>query len=158
VLRLGLDPVGIDLGCVRVSRVKAKGDPAVDEYIASLPGDRRATIEALHQLIRRVAPELAPAMWKNIIGYGSYRYRYASGKEGEWFLVGLANQKRYVSLYICAVVDGAYLAEANADRLGKVSVGKSCIRFTKLDHLDLDVVTELVETSVREVAAGNFGV
>lgn len=60
--------------------------------------------------------------------------------------------------YICAVVDGEYLAESNADRLGRVSVGKSCVRFTRLDNVDLDVLRELVDTSQREVAAGNFGV
>jgi hypothetical protein len=137
--------------------VKAPDDPDVDAFIAGLPAARREMVETVHRLVRRAVPSLAPAMWKNMIGYGTYRYRYASGREGEWFVIGLANQKRYVSLYICAAVDGAYLAEANADRLGKVSVGKSCIRFTKLENLDLDVVEELVKTARDEVAAGNFG-
>ena len=114
-------------------------------------------IEAVHQLVQEAAPDLTPAMWKNMIGYGTYHFRYASGREGDWFVIGLANQKRYVSLYICAAVNGEYLAEVNADRLGKVSVGKSCVRFTKLANLDLDVVRELVVTADREVAAGNFG-
>ena len=114
-------------------------------------------IEAVHQLVQEAAPHLTAAMWKNMIGYGTYHYRYASGREGDWFVIGLANQKRYVSLYLCAAVNGEYLAEANASRLGKVSVGKSCIRFTKLANLDLEVVRELVTTADREVAAGNFG-
>ena len=55
-----------------------------------------------------------------------------------WPLIALAAQKRHLSLYVCAVVDGGYLAEARADRLGKVSCGKSCIRFTSLDAVDAD--------------------
>ncbi len=88
-----------------------------------------------------------------MLGYGSYHYRYATGREGDAFAIGLANQKQYVSLYLNATVDGAYLAETNAGRLGKVSVGKSCVRFKKLDDLDLDVVAELVRTAADSVPA-----
>lgn len=137
--------------------MKSRQDPAVTEFMVGLPPDRRPMIEAVHRLVREAAPDLTAAMWKNVIGYGTYHYRYASGREGDWFVIGLANQKRYVSLYICAAVNGEYLAEANADRLGKVSVGKSCIRFTKLANLDLDVVRELIVIADREIAAGNFG-
>ena len=137
--------------------MSAHQDPAVTDYIAGLPPDRRSMVEAVHEVIREAAPDLVPGMWKNIIGYGTYHYRSASGREGDWFVVGLANQKRYVSLYLCAVVDGEYLAEANADRLGQVSVGKSCVRFTKLANVELDVVRELVAIADREVSAGNFG-
>ena len=68
--------------------------------------------------------------------------------------MGLASQKQYVSLYLCATVDGGYLAEENADRLGaKVSVGKSCIRFKRLSDIDLEVVAELVRTAADSVPA-----
>jgi hypothetical protein len=101
-------------------------------------------------------PELDVSMWKKFIGYGSYHYRYASGREGDWFPIGLTNNKRYVSLYICAADDEGYLAETNAARLGKVDVGKSCVRFTKLDDLDLDVAGELCRRAAQLVAAGRF--
>jgi hypothetical protein len=107
-------------------------------------------------VIRRAAPELKPFVLDKYLAYGPHHYRYASGREGDWFVVGLANQKRYVSVYLCAVVDGEYLAEANASRLGKVSVGKSCIRFTKLEQLDLGVLAELVRQSADAVADGSF--
>ena len=55
-----------------------------------------------------------------------------------WPVVALAAQKRHLSLYVCAVVDGEYIAEARADRLGKVSCGKSCIRFASLDRVDAE--------------------
>ena len=55
-------------------------------------------------------------------------------------------QKRHLSLYICAVVDGGYIAEARAERLGKVSCGKSCIRFTALDAVDAEELGALSGT------------
>ena len=126
--------------------------PAVADHLAGLPEDRRAILTRVHDVIRRTAPELEPALWGNMLGYGSYHYRYASGREGDAYVVGLASQKQYVSLYLCATVDGGYLAEENADRLGqKVSVGKSCIRFKKLDDIDLDVVAELVRTAADSI-------
>lgn len=63
---------------------------------------------------------------------------------------------RSVSLYICAADDDGYLAEQNADRLGNVNVGKSCIRFKRLDDIDLDVVSELTRRAADLVAAGRF--
>jgi hypothetical protein len=67
----------------------------------------------------------------------------------------LAPQKNYAGLYICAInKDGKYYAEANQDRLGKVSCGRSCIRFKKLDDIHLDVVAEIVEEVALRHALG----
>jgi len=82
-------------------------------------------------------------------GYGKYRYKYASGREGDWCVIGVATQKNHFSLYICIARDGKYLAEIYRDRLGKVSCGKSCIRFKKLEDLDLEVVKEICGEAAR---------
>ena len=74
-----------------------------------------------------------------------------------WPLIGLTAQKRHLSLYVCAVVDGKYLAESRADRLGKVSCGKSCIRFTSLDQVDVAELRALVRDAVAATAAGDNG-
>jgi hypothetical protein len=131
-------------------------DSAVADYIAGLPDGRREIVRAVHERIRVEVPELEVRMWTRFIGYGTYHYRYASGREGDWFPVGLTNNKQYVSLYICAADQEGYLAEANAERLGRVSVGKSCIRFRRLDDLDIDVAGELVRCAADLVAAGRF--
>ena len=110
----------------------------------------------MHRAITEAVPELDVRMWGKFIGYGAYHYRYASGREGDWFPIGLANNKRYVSLYICASDEDGYLAEANAERLGKVSVGRSCIRFKRLEDLNLDVAAELSRRAADLVAAGRF--
>jgi Domain of unknown function (DU1801) len=129
---------------------------AVEDYIDSLPDERRETVRAVHERVLAEVPELDVRMWNKFIGYGSYRYRSASGREGDWFPIGLTNNKRYVSLYVCVADDDGYLAEQNAERLGKVSVGKSCIRFTRLENLDLDVAGELCRRAADLVAAGRF--
>lgn len=130
---------------------------SIDKHIASLPDGRRDAVQAVHDTVRAAAPELEAAMWsEKIIAYGTYHYRYASGREGDWFPIGLANNKGYVSLYICAADEDGYLAEQNADRLGKVSVGKSCIRFKRLEDIDLDVVAELSRRAAALVREGRF--
>ena len=134
----------------------ASSPERVDDYIASLPDGRRELVERVHQAITDAVPELEVRMWKQFIGYGSYHYVYASGREGDWFPIGLTNNKGYVSIYLCAGDEDGYLAERNADRLGKVSVGKSCIRVKRLEDLDLDVVAELSRRAAELVRNGQF--
>lgn len=123
--------------------------PATAEaYLAALPADRRAALETLHQAIRKTVPQLSPEMISGIIGYGKYRYKSKSC-EGEWFIVGLANRAAYMSLYICAADKNGYLAEQNAQRLGKVKVGKSCINFKKLEDLNLEAALALVKKAEK---------
>lgn len=86
-----------------------------------------------------------------MLGYGTYRYKYASGRKGEAAVVGLASQKNHISLYLgCVIDDEGYLAEKNADRLGNVSVGRSCVRFKKLEDLNLKVAMDLVKEAARQ--------
>ena len=116
-----------------------------EEYIELAPENRRQDLRRLHDLIRQTAPELEPTMEFGMLGYGKYHYRYATGREGEWMLVGVASNKSYISLYVTAVSGGQYLAEKYADRLGKASVGKSCIRFRRFDELDHTALVALLE-------------
>lgn len=118
---------------------------SADAYLDSLPAQRRAILKQLHDAIRSAAPELEPHMISGMLGYGHYLYRNTTGRQVEWCIVALASLKQYVSLYLYACSSSGYLAEQNADRLGKVSVGKSCIRFKKLEDLNLPVALELVK-------------
>ncbi len=81
---------------------------------------------------------------QNIIGYGEFSYTNSSGTEVHWFAVGLAAQKKYLSVYVNAVDDGAYLLRQYEDRLGKVKIGSASLSFGSLDVLDLDVFDELI--------------
>jgi hypothetical protein len=84
-------------------------------------------------------------------GYGTYRYRYASGREGEWMRIGIASNKRYISLYCCAGDDHGYVAERYEERMPKATIGKSCVRFERLSDLDEAALRDLLrETAGSE--------
>jgi hypothetical protein len=128
--------------------------PTLEEFLAGLPDDRRATVTAVHKAIRKAAPKLAPTMMfgmgpSPIIGYGKYRYRTASGREGDWFLIGLAAGAGQYSLHICVGEKDSYLVERNASKLGKVKTGRSCINFKKLEDLNLAAAMALVKVAVK---------
>lgn len=118
-----------------------------EEYIAQVDERRRADIRRLHDLVREVAPDLEPTMQFGMLGYGTYHYRYASGREGEWMRIGIANNKQYISLYCCVADDQGYVADRFRDRLPKANIGKSCVRFKRLSDLDEDVLRELIRAT-----------
>lgn len=125
--------------------LKGTSAASPEEYIQQLDEPRRAEIQQLHDFIRATVPDLAPVMISGMIGYGPYRYRYASGREGETAVVALASQKRYMSVYVHAVVDGQYVPERHKERLPKASIGKSCIRFKRVSDVDWDVLGEILK-------------
>ena len=123
------------------------------EYIAAVDETKRAELRKLHQLIRKTLPELKPCMVHGMIGYGPYHYRYATGREGDTARVALSAVKTGFSVHIMAVdAKGKYVAEQAKGRLGKVSVGKSCIRFKRVADLDLDAFCDVLK-SVRDAVA-----
>lgn len=129
----------------------------IDEYLAEATPERREILDKVDAAICAAVPNINKHFYYNMISWGLYKYKYASGREGEWPLIMLANQKNYISVYICAAEkDKGYLAENNKDRLGSVSVGKSCIRFKKLEDINLDVLAELCKKAERLVKDGNF--
>jgi hypothetical protein len=80
----------------------ASSSERVDDYIASLPDGRREIVERVHEAITAAVPELEVRMWNKFIAYGSYHYVYSSGREGDWFPIGLTNNKGHVSVTTCA--------------------------------------------------------
>lgn len=116
-----------------------------EQYIAEVDEKRRGDIQRLHDLVRRVAPELEPTMKFGMLGYGTYHYRYASGREGDWMTIGIANNKQYISLYCCGADVHGYVAEQFKKRLPKANIGKGCVRFKRLDDLDQEVLEELIQ-------------
>lgn len=133
---------------------KPKTLPTLDEFLATLPADRRDAMTALHKAIRKAVPKLAPFMTSGmgpspLIGYGKYHYRSASGREGDWFTIGLVSGKTGYALHICVGGEGGYLVEKNAAKLGKVKTGRSCINFTKLEDLNLPAAMALVKQAAK---------
>lgn len=94
---------------------------------------------------------------QTIIGYGACTFTGARNKEVEWFMVGLALQKQYFSVYVNAVEGGQYVAEKYRARLGKVKAGKASISFKSLDAIDLDVLREVVSIARRQLDTRKSG-
>jgi len=145
--------------------MKVQAD-SFDEYFVKSE-DREPDLREIDKLIRQAAPHLEPTVFKGMasggvmLGYGLQSYQTKSMKEPEqWPVIALANQKNHISLYVSAVEDGEYIAEKNADRLGKVSCGKSCIRFKKFEDLNVDVVKEMLSNIDKRITAGEklFGI
>jgi len=135
---------------------KTQRPPA--EHIASLPADVRDDMERLDELISSIMSDRSRVMWEGrfwggsdqeIIGYGDYSYETSNRDTAEWFVVGLAVQKNYISIYVNATTDDGYLTEKYADKLGKVKVGKSSISFNSIDDIHLDQLANLISDANR---------
>lgn len=125
-----------------------------EEYIDAIPEPRKQDVKLLHNLIQKNVPTLTPHILSGMIGYGTYHYKYASGREGDWSLIALASQKNYISVYICCIEKEKYLAEKYKDRLPKASIGKSCIRFKSVNDIDLVILTEIIKQAEKIGGAG----
>jgi len=122
---------------------------SVASYLASVPPERKDLILFLHGFIQKAAPKLKPHFAYNMLGYGSFPYKNDKNETLMWPTVALANQKQYVSIYICSIIDGKYVAETHKKELGKVSVGKSCIRFRKLEDVNLPALKKVIQTAAK---------
>lgn len=117
-------------------------EASVEGFLAGVTDDeRRADCQALVKLMQR-ATRAKPRMWgPSIVGFGSYRYKYDSGREGEWFLAGFSPRKSDLTLYI---MSGLGPHAGLLRKLGKHKTGKSCLYLKRLADVDLDVLRELV--------------
>lgn len=125
-----------------------------EEYIAKLEEPRKSDIAALDKLVRKAAPKLEPFIHNGMLAYGPFHYKYASGREGDWFRIGIANNKQYISLYACAADEKGYVAERYKDKLPKANIGKSCVRFKRFSDLDQKALIALL----KETAKTGFGI
>ena len=104
------------------------------------------------ELMKRVTRK-EPEMWgDSIVGFGSYHYKYASGREGDWFVTGFSPRKQNLTLYIMSGFDEY---DQLLSKLGKHSTGKSCLYIKKIEDVDVDVLTELVKKSVEHMEKTN---
>jgi hypothetical protein len=121
-------------------------------YLAALEEPRRTDMMALHALITKALPKHPPTVGSVGIGYGTYHFKYPSGREGDWPVVGLSSRKQYISVYLMCSEGGEYIAEKHRAELPKANIGKSCIRFKRLSDIDLKVLEKVVKLSAKALA------
>lgn len=117
-------------------------EASVEQYLAGIEDDaRRQDCLALCALMQRVTKHPAKMWGPSIVGFGSYRYKYDSGREGEICLVGFASRRTDISLY---GLKAAPNAEELLPKLGKHKAGKGCVSLRKLADIDLQVLEQLI--------------
>jgi hypothetical protein len=130
-----------------------KTEASVEAFLNTVEHERkRADSFEILDLMKEVTGE-EPVMWgSSIIGFGSYHYKYASGRDADWFLTGFSPRKQSLTLYIMSGFD-AY--DGLLDKLGKYKTGKSCLYINKLEDVDMDVLRDLVKQSVNHMIKTN---
>lgn len=130
-----------------------ENDGSVDDYLNSVEDEKKREASfKVKAIMEEVTGEEARMWGDSIVGFGHYRYKYASGRDAEWMLVGFAPRKKNLTLYIMSGFDEY---DDLLGRLGKHSTGKSCLYINKLEDVDLDVLQELVAQSVQHIQETN---
>ena len=112
------------------------------------PVERREEAPKLDAMFRK-ATGFAPRVWSGgMIGYGRYEYTYKSGRSGSWFATGFAPRKSKLSIYI---MPGYANFQTILERLGKHTIGKSCLYANKLADLDMTVLEELIQAGLQDL-------
>lgn len=125
-----------------------------EEYIASVDNERRRRdAQTLLTLMGRITGQ-KPVMWgPSMVGFGSYHYKYATGREGDALAVGFSPRSANLALYGLTYAPGA--AEL-LQKLGKHRTGAACLYINKLDDVDADILAQLIELGHRFMASENF--
>jgi len=128
-------------------------DKSVTDFLGSVENDTRREDSFKILELMREATGVEPIIWgDSIIGFGTYHYKYASGREADWFLTGFSPRVQNLTLYI---MDGFDEYDKLLGNLGKHSTGKSCLYVKRLENIDLEVLKEMVEKSVAHMQATN---
>ncbi|MBO6185904.1 MAG: DUF1801 domain-containing protein [Chryseobacterium sp.] len=129
----------------------------IEEYITSHKEPKRSDLENLHQIILELMPKCK--LWfldgKNAdnktvsnpnIGYGLHIMKYADGKIRDFYKIGLSANTTGISVYIMGVEDKKFLANAFGEKIGKASVTSYCIKFKKLNDINLEVLKQAIQS------------
>ena len=123
---------------------------SVAKFLANVEDEtKRQDCRTLVEIMERVTGA-KPVMWgPSIVGFGSYRYRYANGREGDWMLVGFSPRKRDLTVYVMA---GFKRAEKTLAKLGKHKASSGgCLYLKRLSDVDLAVLEQLIRESVEHL-------
>lgn len=131
----------------------------IEEYITSHKEPKRSDLENLHQIILALMPDCK--LWfldgkndenKTVsnpnIGYGLHIMKYADGKTRDFYKIGLSANTTGISVYIMGIEDKKYLAHTFGERIGKASVTSYCIKFKKLDDINIEVLKEAIQAAL----------
>ena len=134
-----------------MAELKTKpNEQSVTDFLQAVQEERkRKDSFAILELMKEVTGQ-DPKMWgDSMIGFGTYHYKYASGREGDWFVTGFSPRKQNLTLYIMSGFDEY---DALMKKLGKYKTGKACLYINKLEDVDMAVMRELIQKSVAHLS------
>lgn len=122
---------------------------SVDKFINSIKEEtEREDCYKIIKLMKSITKE-EPKMWgPSIIGFGSYHYKYASGREGDMCITGFSPHKQNISLYL---MGGFEKQKTQLKKLGKHKTGKGCLYIKTLNDVDVKILKEMIVQSVKEM-------
>lgn len=136
----------------------------IKDYIAVQPESKRSDMQELHDIILGMIPDCK--LWfldgrdesgrpvsNPSIGYGVQTMKYADGKTREFYQIGISANATGISVYIMGIKDKKYLAETYEKKLGKASVTGYCIKFRKLENIDVDTLVDAIRYGVEQTHA-----
>jgi hypothetical protein len=121
---------------------------SVDKFLQGIRDEKkRADCYEILKIMKK-ATKAEPKLWgPSIIGFGDYRYKYASGRENDWFITGFSPRVLNLTLYMTGGFDGEVLK-----KLGKYKTGKGCLYINKMEDVDTKVLSELITKSVKNLS------
>ncbi|MCZ6916442.1 MAG: DUF1801 domain-containing protein [Gemmatimonadetes bacterium] len=123
---------------------------SVKAFLDAIPDDQQRKDCRVIARMMRDATSAQPKMWgSDIVGYGSYHYKYANGREADWFLAGFSPRKQALTLYIMA---GFHNYGTLLKKLGKHKTGTSCLYIKRLDDVNASVLEKLITASTKHMA------
>ena len=134
-----------------MAELKTKpNDSSIEDFLNSISNEQKKKDSfILLDLFSRLSGD-TPKMWgSSIIGFGSYHYKYASGREGDWFKAGFSPRKQSLTIYVMGGFKGI---EDLMQKLGKYKTGKGCLYINKLTDVDMEVLENLISRSIKNVS------
>ncbi len=136
-----------------MAELKTKAtDANVAAFLATIKDRKRQQDVRSVIAVMKEATSQPPRMWgASIVGFGSFTYKYESGRQGEWFIAGLSPRKANLTLYI---LPGLHEHEADLGKLGTFTTGKSCLYVKNVDDIRLPVLKRMVKRAAKRLAGG----
>jgi hypothetical protein len=122
---------------------------SVPEFLDRIEDPKRKTdCIAIAALMEKLSGS-KPKLWgDSIVGFGDYHYKYASGREGDWFQVGFSPRKQNLTIYVMGYLE--HYTDI-LEGLGKYKHGKGCLYINKLEDIDMDVLENLISSSIKQL-------
>ena len=125
-------------------------DASVEEFINTVKDEeKRKDAFTLLELMKNTTKE-EPKMWgSSIVGFGSYHYKYASGREGDWLVTGFSPRKENLTIYFCGFLPDM---KDQLKQLGKYKTGVGCLYFKKLSDIDQKILKQMLVINKKMLA------